>query len=108
NASTKAGRWERKKFKGSEVFGKTLGIVGFGSIGRQVAERARPFGMEVVAYDPFVSIDAAKGAGVELLALDALLARADYLSLHLSLTPETAGIVNADLIDKMKDGVRII
>ena len=108
NASTKAGRWERKKFKGREVFGKTLGIVGFGSIGRQVAERARPFGMEVVAYDPFVSIDAAKGAGVELLALDALLARADYLSLHLSLTPETAGIVNAELIDKMKDGVRII
>ena len=108
SASTKAGRWERKKFQGSEVFGKTLGIIGFGGIGRQVAERARPFGMEVIAYDPFVSSDAAKGSGVELLELDAVLARADYLSLHLSLTPETAGIVNADLFGKMKDGVRII
>ncbi|MCY4536373.1 MAG: hydroxyacid dehydrogenase, partial [Bryobacterales bacterium] len=108
NASTKAGRWERKKFQGNEVFGKTLGIVGFGSIGRQVAERARPFGMKVIAYDPFVSTDAAKESGVDLLELDPLLARADYLSLHLSLTPETAGIVNAELIGKMKDGVRII
>lgn len=108
NESTKAGRWERKKFQGNEVFGKTLGIIGFGGIGRQVAERARPFGMEVIAYDPFVSSDAAKGSGVELLELDPLLARADYLSLHLSLTPETAGFVNADLISRMKDGVRII
>ena len=108
NASTKAGRWERKKFQGNEVFGKTLGIVGFGSIGRQVAERARPFGMKVIAFDPFVSSDAAKESGVELLELDPLLARADYLSLHLSLTTETAGFVNAELIGKMKDGVRII
>ncbi len=108
NQSTKSGRWERKKFQGSEVFGKTLGIMGLGSIGRQVAARAKPFGMDVVAYDPFVSIDAAKDSSVELLELDPLLARADYISLHLSLTPETIRIVNAQTIAKMKDGVRII
>lgn len=108
NASTKAGGWERKKFQGNELFGKTLGIVGLGNIGRQVAQRAKPFGMEVVAFDPFVSSDAARDCGVELLELDALLGRADYISLHLSLTAETAGIVNADSIARMKDGVRIV
>ena len=76
NASLKAGRWERKKFQGNEVFGKTLGIIGLGSIGRQVAQRAKPFGMEVIAYDPFVSSDAAKDCGVELLDRDTVLERA--------------------------------
>ena len=108
NASLKAGRWERKKFQGNEVFGKTLGIIGLGSIGRQVAQRSKPFGMEVVAYDPFVSSDAAKDCGVELLDLDPLLERADYISLHLSLTPETKRIINAETIAKMKDGARVI
>ena len=108
NASLKAGRWERKKFQGNEVFGKALGIIGLGSIGRQVAQRAKPFGMEVIAYDPFVSSDAAKDCGVELLELDSLLKRADYISLHLSLTPETAGIINSATIGKMKDGARIV
>ena len=108
NASLKAGRWERKKFQGNEVFGKTLGIIGLGSIGRQVAHRAKPFGMEVIAYDPFVSSDAARDCGVELLELDPLLGRADYISLHLSLRPETAGIINAETIAKMKDGARVI
>ena len=108
NASIRAGRWERKKFQGNEVFGKTLGIVGLGNIGRQVAQRAKPFGMEVVAFDPFVSSDAAKDCGVELLELDSLLERADYISLHLSLTAETAGLINAATIAKMKDGVRIV
>ncbi len=108
SASTKAGNWERKRFQGNEVHGKILGIIGLGSIGRQVAERAKPFGMEVVAYDPFVSSDAAKDCGVELIELEPLFSRADYISLHLSLTPETAGIINSDTIAKMKDGVRII
>ncbi len=108
SASLKAGRWERKKFQGNEVFGKTLGIIGLGSIGRQVAQRAKPFGMEIIAYDPFVSSDAAKDSGVELMELDPLLGRADYISLHLSLTSETAGIINAETIAKMKDGARII
>ena len=108
NSSTKAGRWERKRFQGNEVNGKTLGIIGLGSIGRQVAQRAKPFGMEVVAYDPFVSSDAAKDCGVELIDMEPLFSRADYISLHLSLTAETAGIINADTIAKMKDGVRIV
>ena len=108
SASLKAGRWERKKCQGNEVFGKTLGIIGLGSIGRQVAQRAKPFGMEIIAYDPFVSSDAAKDSGVELMELDPLLGRADYISLHLSLTSETAGIINAETIAKMKDGARII
>ena len=108
NASTKSGKWEKKKFLGNEVLGKTLGIVGLGNIGRQVAQRAKPFGMEIIAYDPFVSSDAAKDAGVALLGLDELYARADYITLHLSLTPETRAMVNAESIAKMKDGVRII
>ncbi len=108
NDSTKAGRWERKRFQGNELFGKTLGIIGLGSIGRQVAQRAKPFGMDVVAYDPFVSSDAAKDSGVELVELDSLYARADYISLHLSLTSETEGIINATSIARMKDGVRIV
>lgn len=108
NASTKAGLWERKRFQGNEVFGKTLGIIGLGSIGRQVAERAKPFGMDVCAYDPFVSSDAARDCGVELIDLEPLLAKSDYISLHLSLTAETAGFINAQTIAKMKDGVRIV
>ena len=108
NRSIRAGLWERKRFQGNEVFGKTLGIIGLGNIGRQVAQRAKPFGMDVVAFDPFVSSDAAKDSGVELLDLDPLLERADYISLHLSLTAETAGIINAESIAKMKDGVRIV
>jgi len=108
NASTKSGKWEKNKFLGNEVLGKTLGIVGLGNIGRQVAQRAKPFGMEIIAYDPFVSSDAAKDAGVALIGLDELYARADYITLHLSLTPETRAMVNAESIAKMKDGVRII
>lgn len=108
NESTKSGLWERKRFKGNEVFGKVLGIIGLGSIGRQVAERAKPFGMEVCAYDPFVSSDAARDCDVELIELDPLLAKSDYVSLHLSLTPKTAGFINAETIAKMKDGVRIV
>lgn len=108
NRSIRAGLWERKKFQGNEVFGKTLGIIGLGNIGRQVAQRAKPFGMDVVAFDPFVSSDAAKDCGVELLDLEPVLQRADYISLHLSLTADTARIINAESITKMKDGVRIV
>lgn len=108
SVSTKAGKWEKKKFLGNEVSGKTLGIVGFGNIGRQVARRAKPFGMEIIAHDPYISSDAVKDAGVELLSLDELYARADYITLHLSLTSETRAMINAESIAKMKDGVRII
>ncbi len=108
SASTKAGSWDRRKYQGNEVQGKTLGIIGLGSIGRQVARRAKPFGMEVVAYDPFVSSDAAKDCGVELVDFDPLLARSDYITLHLSLTAETSRLINAEAISRMKNGVRIV
>jgi len=106
--STTSGKWEKKKFLGNEIQGKTLGLVGLGNIGMQVARRAKPFGVTVIAYDPFVSVDAAKDRGVELVELDELYARADYVSLHVALTEETRGMINNESIAKMKDGVRIV
>ena len=108
STSTKAGKWEKKKFLGTEVSGKTLGIIGLGNIGLQVARRARPFRMRLVAHDPFVSRDLAQDRGVEMVELDELLAVSDYLTLHLSLTAETRHVLNRDAFAKMKDGVRVI
>jgi len=106
--STKSGKWEKKKFLGNEIGDKTLGIVGLGNIGMQVARRARPFGMTVLAYDPFVSSDLAQDRGIQMVELDELFAKSDYLSLHVALTEETRDLVNSASIAKMKDGVRII
>ena len=106
--STKRGEWEKKKFLGNEIGDKTLGIVGLGNIGMQVARRARPFGMTVLAYDPFVSSDLARDRGIEMVELDELFRRADYLTLHVALTEETRNLVNAESIAKMRDGVRIV
>ena len=103
-ASMKAGLWEKKKFKGVELAGKTLGLVGVGRIGTAVAERARALGMNVIAYDPYVN---AWALG-ELVGLEDLLARADYISMHLPHTEETHHIIDAAALDKMKDGVRIV
>lgn len=100
-----AGRWDRKLFQGVELKGKTLGLIGLGRIGRAVAQRADVFGMKVVAYDPFV-LEA--DAGVELVSLDALLAAADFVSLHAVITDETRHMIDADSLAKMKPGVRII
>jgi len=108
NESTKAGKWEKKKFMGTELNGKTLGIIGLGNIGMQVARRARPLGMTLVAHDPFVSRELAKDRGVELLTLDELFAKSDYITLHLSVTPETEGLLSIDAFAKMKDGVRLV
>jgi len=108
NASMKAGKWEKKKFQGNELNGKILGVVGLGNIGVQVAARARPFGMKLLAHDPFVSKERAQDQGIELVDLDALYAASDYLSLHLSLTPETHHMLNDEAFAKMKDGVRIV
>lgn len=107
-ASIKAGKWEKSKFMGSEHFNKTLGIIGIGRIGSIVVKRARGLEMKVIAADPFISQTAAENMGVELVTLDDLLARADYISIHSPLTPETKHIVNADAFKKMKKGVRII
>lgn len=108
DALTRAGRWEKKSLQGAELRGKTLGIVGLGRIGMEVARRARAFAMELIAHDPFVSVAVAKEQGIRLTALDELYAAADYITLHVGLTPQTAGMINAASIAKMKTGVRLV
>lgn len=106
--SLATGQWERSRFVGTELYGKTLGIIGFGYIGRLVARRAQAFGMTVVAYDPYVPTETATELEVELLPLDELLAASDLITLHAIVTPETKGIINAETIAAMKDGVIIV
>ncbi|MCB9444742.1 MAG: phosphoglycerate dehydrogenase [Ardenticatenaceae bacterium] len=106
--SVNAGEWRRSDFVGTELFGKTLGIIGFGRIGRLVAARAQAFGMEVVACDPFVSEEVGREMNVTLLDLEDLLPQADYVSLHTAVTPETTKLINTDTINQMKDGVILI
>ncbi|MDG2034924.1 MAG: phosphoglycerate dehydrogenase, partial [Rhodospirillales bacterium] len=108
SASTHAGKWEKSKFMGVELYGKTLGIVGCGNIGSIVADRALGVKMKVAAYDPFLSPERALEIGVDKVNLDQLFARADFISLHTPMTDATKGIINAASITKMKDGVRII
>ena len=103
-----AGKWEKKSLQGSELKGKTIGIVGLGRVGMEVARRARVFGMDVIAHDPFVSASVAKEQGIRLARLEEVYAAADYLSLHVGLTPQTAGMINAESIRKMKSGVRLV
>lgn len=105
-ATMKAEKWEKKRFEGEELGGKILGLIGLGNIGRQVARRAAALGMTVIAYDPYVSLQDA--ADAQLVSLDELLARADYISLHLPKTAETTNLLGAAQFAKMKDGVRII
>jgi D-3-phosphoglycerate dehydrogenase len=104
----KAGKWEKKRFLGNELRGKTLGIAGLGRIGQEVAMRARAFGMKIVAHDPFISREIADGLGVELLPLDDLCAVADYLTLHLPSNPETHHFFNDARFARVKPGIRII
>ncbi len=108
NQSVKSGKWERKRFVGSEVYKKTLGVVGLGKIGSHVATVAKALGMKVLAYDPFISAERAEQLGCRLVDLDLLFQEADYISLHVPKTPETANLINADTIAKMKPTVRII
>lgn len=108
SASTKAGHWEKKKFLGSELRGKTLGVVGLGSIGREVVKRAKPFEMRILGHDPYVSSQSARDLGVELMSLPQLYSESDYITLHVSLTPETDHMLNAEAFGKMKPGVRIV
>jgi D-3-phosphoglycerate dehydrogenase len=103
-----AGKWEKKSLQGTELRGKTLGIIGLGRIGMEVARRARAFGMEIVAHDPFVSTAVAKEQGIRLAKLEEVYAAADYLTLHVGLTPQTAGMINADSVKRMKRGVRLV
>ena len=104
----KDGKWEKKKFLGSELRGKTLGIAGLGRIGQEVARRALAFGMRVIAHDPFIAEDVAAGMGVELRSLDQVCSEADFLTLHLPATPETRHLINEARLSRMKPGVRVI
>ncbi|MDQ1239861.1 MAG: D-3-phosphoglycerate dehydrogenase / 2-oxoglutarate reductase [Thermodesulfobacteriota bacterium] len=106
--SMKQGKWEKKKFSGTEIFNKTLGIIGLGKIGSVVADRAMGLGMTILAYDPFLSEDQAKQMGIRLGNLDTVFAEADFITLHVPLTDDTRGLINAQNIAKMKDGVRIV
>jgi D-3-phosphoglycerate dehydrogenase len=103
-----AGKWEKKSLQGTELRGKTLGIVGLGRVGMEVARRARAFGMEIIAHDPFVSTAVAKEQGIRMGKLEEVYAAADYLSLHVGLTSQTAGMINAASLKKMKRGVRLV
>ncbi len=102
------GRWDRKLFMGAELRGKTLGIVGFGRIGRALAKRAQAFEMTVITTDPYIAPDVAEDFGVDLLSLDELLAQSDFISLHALATDETRDMINAASIATMRKGVRII
>jgi D-3-phosphoglycerate dehydrogenase len=106
--SMKAGKWEKKKFMGVELFNKTLGIIGIGNIGSQVAKRAQGLAMNVIAYDPFLSEDKAKAMGVEKVDIRELFRRSDFITIHTPLTPETRNMINKETIKLMKPGVRII
>ncbi len=109
NASMHAGKWERSKFTGAEVYEKTLGIVGLGRIGTLVAERARGLGMKLIAFDPYTSAERAAALGVELVdSIDELLPKVDFLTVHLPKTKETIGMFGAAQFARMKDGVRLI
>jgi D-3-phosphoglycerate dehydrogenase len=109
HASLASGKWDRSKFKGTELYGKTLGVLGFGRIGQLVAARAQAFDMQVVAYDKFVTAERFRELGVEGIdEPEELYARADFITLHLPKTPETENIIDATAIGKMRDGVRIV
>ena len=107
NASTQAGKWEKNRFLGVELYGKTLGLVGCGNVGGIVADRAKGLKMRVIAYDPYLSPERAGQLGVEKVSLDDLLARADFVSLHTPLTNETRNIISAASIAQMKKGARL-
>src|SRR5690606_7542344 len=108
DAATKAGKWEKNRFMGVEITGKTLGLIGAGNIGSIVADRAQGLKMKVIAYDPFLSPERARDIGVEKVEFEDLLKRADFITLHTPLTDKTRNIIDAKAIAAMKKGVRII
>src|SRR5947209_7162867 len=108
DSTTRAGKWEKKSLQGTELRGKTLGIVGLGRIGMEVAKRAKAFEMKILAHDPFVAAAVARDQGIDLGDLDRVFAEAEYLTLHVGLTPQTTGMINEKSLAKMKKGVRII
>jgi len=108
NAALKAGEWERSRWEGVELYGKTLGIVGLGRVGALVAQRANAFGMRLIAYDPYVAPERARQMGVELVDLPDLMGQADFVTIHAAKTKETVGLIGAELLASAKPGARII
>jgi D-3-phosphoglycerate dehydrogenase len=108
DSSTRAGKWEKNRFMGVEIFGKTLGVIGCGNIGSIVADRAIGLKMKVIAYDPFLSAERALDLGVEKVELDELFRRADFITLHTPLTEHTRNIIDAAALKRMKKGVRVV
>src|SRR5690554_6149300 len=108
HASLKEGKWDRKKYTGVEVNGKTLGVIGMGRIGTEVARRMQGMGMTILAMDPFLTTEKAERMGVRLVDLETLLAGADFITIHTPLTAETKGLLNTENLQKTKKGVRII
>ncbi|MEN8114781.1 MAG: phosphoglycerate dehydrogenase [Actinomycetota bacterium] len=106
--SLKAGKWERGRFKGIEMRSKTIGIVGLGRVGRRIARRCRAFGMDVIAYDPYMSDERVESMKIEGVSLDELFERSDFITLHAALTPDTKGLIGNEALAKVKPGVRII
>ena len=104
----RAGKWDRKKYMGSEVYGKTVGVIGLGKIGREVVSRLQAFGMSVLGYDPFLKPEQAEALGIKLADLDTLYRESDYITVHVPKTKETTGMINADKIALMKPTVRLI
>ncbi|UCE81678.1 MAG: phosphoglycerate dehydrogenase [Deltaproteobacteria bacterium] len=107
-ASMRAHQWEKKRFRGKELFNKTLGVIGIGRIGRIVADRARGMKMNIIGYDPYIPAEAIEKMGVEPVNLDELLARADFITVHTPITPETRNLINKDCFAKMKPGVLLV
>ncbi len=108
DASVKAGKWEKSKFMGMELRNKTLGVIGMGRIGSQVVKRSKAFEMDVIVYDPYITEETAKELGVEITTLDDLIQKADVMTIHVPLTPETKGLISKDELAKMKDNAIIL
>lgn len=108
DATMKAGQWIKKELEGVELYGKTLGVIGFGRIGAEVGKRAAIFGMEVIGYDPLIPADEIKKRGGQPVSLADLFSRSDFITMHIPLTPETRNLINAEALKAMKDGVRIV
>ena len=106
--SLKSGKWEKGRFKGSEITGKTLGVVGLGRIGSEVARKCQAMGMNVIAYDPFINPDTPLSSGLALGTIEAIWDKADFITFHVPLTDETRDLVNKETIARMKDGVRLV
>jgi D-3-phosphoglycerate dehydrogenase len=108
DATLKAGQWIKKELEGVELFGKTLGVIGFGRIGAEVGKRAVAFGMSILGYDPLIPADEIKNRGAEPVSLADLFTHSDFITMHIPLTPDTKNLINAEAIQAMKNGVRIV